>query len=106
MEQAKRANVFEKFNLELTTGSLELGKTYPLFGIITKIIRERPGEIWVEINRGISARVRMSDPKGVVQLKERLFESGIFVSSVTKLDPDIEVECETIIFGRRPQLQA
>jgi hypothetical protein len=41
------------------------------------------------------------DPAKVELLKERAFEPGIFVSTVTLKEPKIEVDCSTVVFGKR-----
>lgn len=91
---------FEEFGLEVASGEVEIGNTYPLFAMITKVISDDPENVVVELNFGITARMSIPDRTRIELLKERAFESGIFVSKVTAKEPKIEVECQTIIFGR------
>lgn len=100
------SNFFEKYGLEVMQGSIEVGKTYPIFGMITKIDKEGPGDVVVEINFNIKATMNISDEKRLGLLRERAFESGIFVSTVTKMEPSIEVDCQKVIFGKKQGFNA
>lgn len=110
MENVKRfepeQDLFEQLGLQITQGDVEVGKTYPIFGIITKFFDETPGNVIVEINHSIVAKMNITDDVRVQLLKERAFESGIFVSTVTAKDPQVEVECQVVIFGRRQAFNA
>jgi hypothetical protein len=108
MEQAKREvkDFFEEFGLELQSGEVEVGGTYPIFGMITKILGEEPGKVAVELNFNIVARLNIAEQENINLLKERAFESGIFVSTVVAKEPAIEVDCQTVIFGRKQGYQA
>jgi hypothetical protein len=99
--EVKPANFFEKFGCEVQFGEVEVGTTYPLYGMITKIIDDTPGHVVVEINFSITATMTIPDPAKVELLKERAFEPGIFVSTVTLKEPKIEVDCSTVVFGKR-----
>lgn len=103
METTKAAegNFFEQFGLELTAGEVEVGKTYPLFGMVTKFLDTTgTDDVKVEINHHIVAKMFINDPKKVELLKQRAFETGIFISTVVAKEPTLEVECQTVIFGR------
>jgi len=102
----KEQNFFEKFGLEVTSGEVEIGQTYPIYGMITKIIDETPGNVLVEINFAIRASMQIPDRDKVEVLKQRAFEPGIFVSTVTSKEEGIVVDCSTVVFGRRQQYQA
>ena len=104
--RAQKREFFDEFGLEVVNGDVEVGQTYPLFGMITKVLEESPGKIRLELNFNIVANVTVEDEKRVELLRERAFESGIFVSTVVAKDPSIEVNCQTIIFGRRQSFQA
>jgi hypothetical protein len=99
--EEKNPNFFEKFGCEVQFGDVEVGTTYPLYGMITKILDDTPGHVVVEINFSITATMTIPDPAKVELLKERAFEPGIFVSTVTMKDPKIEVDCSTVVFGKR-----
>jgi hypothetical protein len=103
---AEDKDFFQEFGLEVAPGEIAIGGTYPLFGMITKIVDDRPGVIICELNFGILANLHVSDEKVRQTVKERIFESGIFVSTVTRKDPQVEVNCQTVVFGKRQQINA
>jgi hypothetical protein len=100
-DEIKPQNFFEKFGCEVQFGDVEVGTTYPLYGMITKVLDDTPGHVVVEINFSIEATMMIPDPAKVELLKERAFEPGIFVSTVTKKDPKIAVDCSTVVFGKK-----
>jgi hypothetical protein len=102
----REMNFFEKFGLEVTSGEVEVGQSYPIYGMITKLIDETPGQVIVELNFTIRACMAIPDRDKIELLKERAFEPGIFVSTVTSKDNGISVDCSTVVFGRRQQFQA
>lgn len=110
MENLKRLNnegdFFDQLGLEVKHGDVEIGTTYPIFGMITRILNETPGNVIVEINYSIVANMNVSDPARVEVLKERAFESGIFVSTVVAKEPQVEVDCQVVIFGRKQAFNA
>ncbi|WKZ57625.1 MAG: hypothetical protein QY326_02875 [Bdellovibrionota bacterium] len=99
-------NFFEKFGLEVKSGDVEVGSTYPIYGMITKLLDDTPGHVVAEINFSIHARMTIPDQSKVEILKERAFEPGIFVSTVLAKGEVIEVECSTVVFGRKQQFSA
>lgn len=99
-------NFFEKYGLEVTAGEVEIGCSYPIYGMITKIIDDTPGEVLVELNFSIRARMSIPDPDKIELLKQRAFEPGIFVSTVRSKDGGIAVDCSTVVFGKRQSYQA
>jgi hypothetical protein len=103
-QEIKERNLFDDFGLELVHGEVKIGKTYPIYGMITDIISTEPGNVVAKINKCIIARINISDSEKIETLKQRAFESGIFVSRVTETEPRVEVECKTIIFGKRQEM--
>ncbi|MCB0322802.1 MAG: hypothetical protein KDD69_04480 [Bdellovibrionales bacterium] len=103
MEQDKSPSELEEdsFGFTVARETVEIGKTYPIFGMITALRNERPGEIVAEINHSITAKMSISSDDRLETLKERAFEMGIFVATVVATEPTIEVECSTVIFGRK-----
>ena len=97
---------FEKFGLEVTTGEVEVGKTYPIYGMITKVLNDEPGAVEVELNFSIRANMAIPDTQKIELLKERAFEPGIFVSTVKSKDGGIAVDCSTVVFGKRQNFSA
>ncbi len=106
MDSNKEANFFEKFGLEVTNGEVEVGRTYPIYGMITKLLNEDPGNIVVELNFSIKANMAIPDNSKLELLKQRAFEPGIFVSTIVSKDNGIEVDCSTVVFGRKQAYSA
>jgi hypothetical protein len=104
--EGKELNFFEKFGLEVSTGEVEIGQTYPIYGMITKVLNETPGKVVVELNFSIQAHMSIPDPTKIELLKERAFEPGIFVSTVTSKENGVTVDCSTVVFGRRQEFSA
>ena len=102
----KEENFFDKFGLEVASGEVEIGQTYPLYAMITKILDETPGNVVVELNFSIRANMAIPDSDKIDILKQRAFEPGIFVSTVTSKNEGIVVDCSTVVFGRRQQFSA
>lgn len=99
-------NFLEKYGLEISSGEVEVGQTYPIFGVITDILEEKvDGTLLVELNYNIKAHMMVTDPEKVELLKLRAFESGIFVSKVLSKDDGVEVECSTVVFGKRQAVE-
>lgn len=106
MENNKE-NFFEKFGLEVTAGDVEIGQTYPIYGMITKFLSDAPGSVVVELNFSIKANMTVPDNTKVELLKERAFEPGIFVATIlSKDDAGISVDCSTVVFGKRQEYAA
>jgi hypothetical protein len=83
-------------------GDVEVGHSYPLYAMITKFIDDRPGRVVAELNYGsIIAEFRIPEPEKIELLKQRAFEPGIFVATVNQKNPQIRVECSTVVFGKR-----
>ncbi len=106
MEIEKTPNLFDKLKCEVQFGDVEVGTTYPLYGMITKILDDTPGHVIVELNFSITATMTIPDVQKIELLKERAFEPGIFVSTVTNKGPKIEVDCSTVVFGKRQSFSA
>ena len=99
-------NFFDKYGLEVSTGEVEIGKTYPIYGMITKFIDDRAGSVVVELNHSITAYMSIPDNDKVEVLKQRAFEPGIFVSTIRSKGGSIEVDCNTVVFGKRQKFAA
>jgi hypothetical protein len=99
-------NFFEKFGLEVANGEVEVGQTYPIYGMITKFISETPGHVVVELNFSIRASMAIPEQAKIEILKQRAFEPGIFVSTVVSKDESIVVDCSTVVFGKRQEYSA
>lgn len=104
--QGEEEDLFGKLGLHVAPGEVEIGKTYPIFGMITKLISDEPGNVICEINNSIRAKMNVNDVEKVNVLKERAFESGIFVSTVVSKSPGVEVDCQVVIFGKKQSFNA
>lgn len=93
---------FDKFGLQVGEGDVEIGKTYPLYGAITKILDESFENFTIQINHGIVLRCAVDKQEFISKIKERAFEPGIFVTTITDLKP-VTGDCATIVFGRKRQ---
>jgi hypothetical protein len=104
MEEPK--DFFEKYGLEVATGEVEVGHTYPIYGMITQFLSDIPGEVIVQLNFTITANMAIPDGEKIEVLKQRAFEPGIFISTVTSKEPAITVDCSTVVFGRKNEHHA
>lgn len=104
MDNLKRkeepTDLFEELGLQITQGQVEVGNTYPIFGMITQLHDETPGGVIAEINHHIRAKMNIRDQERLDVLKRKAFETGIFISTVTAIEPQLEVECQAVIFGK------
>lgn len=101
LNKESKNEVFENLGLKVSREEVEIGQTYPIFGMITKLLNDTPGEVVAEINYSIIAKMNIADTERLNVLKERAFESGIFISTITAKGPKVEVDCKTVIFGKR-----
>lgn len=100
------SNFFDKFGLEVRSGDVEVGKTYPIYGMITNFISEEPGNTVVELNFNIVAKMSIPSQDKLDVLMNRSFEPGIFVGTVVDTEDKLTIDCSTVIFGRKQQNQA
>ena len=77
----KEQNFFDKFGLEVTAGDVEIGKTYPIYGMITKILSEAPGQVVVEFSAPQRA---MTPGQSVVFYQDEVCLGGAIISKVEK----------------------
>jgi hypothetical protein len=102
----KNSDLFEEYGLKVASGEVEIGRTYPIFGMITRLIDETPGQVVAEINYNIVAKMQIAEVDKINILKERAFESGIFLAKITSNAPIVEADCQTVIFGKRQAYNA
>jgi hypothetical protein len=94
--------------LKVVMETCEVGKMYPLYGMITSIESESP-EVVVIINRDIRLRLLIpsDDLEHLNVIKDRVFEPGIFITTITKVEKDlneqyrIEGDVQTVVFGKK-----
>ena len=103
MENNGSTDFLNSNSLEVTSGEVEVGKTYPMYGMITEFIQEGPGEVIVQLNFSITAHLFVPTIEHFATLKERAFEPGIFISTVKEMADDgkIVVDCQTVVFGKK-----
>ena len=100
-EKSPDTNLFEQLGLEVVQGTVEVGQTYPIFGAITRFLAESQGKIVAELNYHMHITMNVPDSERLELLKEHCFESGIFIARVLAKEPIIELECQTVIFGKK-----
>lgn len=97
-------NFFEKFGCEVKEAEVEVGQSYPIYGMITKIIDDTLDNFTIEVNSYIQLKCQLNNVESIEKIKERSFEAGIFVTTVTSLGP-IRGDCTTIIFGKKQAIE-
>ena len=100
-EKSPDTNLFEQLGLEVVQGTVEVGQTYPIFGAITRFLAESQGKIVAELNYHMHITMNVPDSERLELLREHCFESGIFIARVLAKEPIIELECQTVIFGKK-----
>jgi len=106
---SEEKDFFEKFGLEVSKGSVEIGETYPIYGSITNFLKEDDACIEVEVNFHMRIILNLPDENRddrLALLKERAFEPGIFVTEIIDNDLDHEKysvlgRCNTVVYGRK-----
>lgn len=94
----------QKFPFEFKMATPEIGKTYPIYGMITEIISEQP--LIIIINDSIEGTCVVEDPEKINLVKSRAFEPGIFVTKIeNQLEDGMYIgTVETIVFGKKQQM--
>lgn len=100
-DKPETENLFENLGLSLKfEDDVRLGETYPIYGAITKILNDTPGNMVVLLNDNVEATLNIVDLDKINLIKNRAFDSGIFVCMITETTPRIKAECSTIVFGK------
>lgn len=105
-EFKKDKDFFDKFDLEVKSAEVEVGEEYPIYGMITRFISDDPENVIVEINYHIRANLSVNEESKIQILKSRVFEPGIFMSTVKSKTPVVEVDCKTVVFGKKQEFNA
>ena len=74
--------------------------------MITEILSCDGDDVTVQINHQISATLKIKSAERLDVLKQKAFESGIFVAKILELEPKIQVECQAVIFGKTQAFNA
>jgi hypothetical protein len=102
MENDKKPeDLFSKAGLSVEYTSVEVGQTYPIYGVITEFIKESPGNVLVRINQNIEMNMKIEDQEKIDLLKNRAFEFGIFVCEIKETGDVVKGDCTTVVFGKR-----
>ncbi|MDR2337890.1 MAG: hypothetical protein LBE20_04490 [Deltaproteobacteria bacterium] len=95
----------QDLELQVEHVKIQVGGVYPIYGMITDIVIPSAGNVLIELNKHIHLQLKTTSQEKIDILKERILENAIFISKVQSLDP-LMVECQTIIFGRKPQIKS
>lgn len=106
LQRKNNEDLFSELGLAISEGKIEIGKVYPIFGMITEILDCSGTDVIVQINHQINARLKIKSAQRLEVLKQKAFESGIFVAKILELEPQIKVECQAVIFGRTQAFNA
>ena len=93
-------SLFDSLGLEVKYGDVEVGHTYPIYGMITEIISDIPGNAVAIINYNIEVKMNVEDANKLNLLKNKSFEPGIFVCTINQVKPSIKGDCTTVVFGK------
>jgi hypothetical protein len=106
----------EKF--QIGYAKTEVGQTYPIFGMLTDL-NENPDMSFltdmdttmlgkqffqIEVNKQIILFVPSREDNNqelVDTLKNRMFDTAIFISTILENDPVVIGYCSTVIFGKQ-----
>ena len=98
-------NLFDSLGLEVKFGEVEIGQSYPIYGMITEIVSDVIGDVRVVVNYNIEMTLSIDDDEKMSLLKKKSFEPGIFVCTITHTQPSIKGDCSTIIFGKNKEME-
>ena len=93
----------KNFDFDLKMDVPEIGKTYPIYGMITNILSETP--LIIMINNQIKGKCVITDPAKIEIVKSRVFEPGIFISEIEQSLPDGSYVATilTVVFGKKKE---
>jgi hypothetical protein len=82
---------------------IKVGCTYPFYGAVTEIARIGSNEVRLCVGKQIRLTAFIPDANNYETVKQRAFDPGIFIATVTTLGPDgtVFADCQTMVFGRR-----
>ena len=102
-DNTTKDNPLSKLGVSVEYGNVEVGQTYPIYGAITEILNDTPGSVVVTVNYNIQLNMQIEDAEKIELLKDRAFDVGIFVSTITQIGDTIRGDCTTVVFGKRPE---
>jgi len=101
-DDTTKDNVFDKMGITIKYGDVQVGETYPIYGAITKIENDTPGNVRVVVNYNIHLLMNVEELDKIDTLKNRAFEPAIFVAKITEIGATVRGECTTVVFGKQP----
>jgi len=105
--EVSKENLYESEDVVISHSQVEVGQTYPVYGMITAILDEtllendKHGTLLVELNKSIKVHLKINSESHLAAIKDRIFETGIFVGEVKETSPCVEINCKTVIFGKK-----
>lgn len=100
-DKSKQADFLDMSNISVKYDTVEVGQTYPIYGMITSFIDDDPSAFKIIVNHNIEMTVVVSDPEKVSLLKSRSFDPGIFMCTISQVEPSVKGDCYTIVFGKQ-----
>jgi len=97
---APTEDLFNKLGLSVQYGRVEVGQTYPIYGMITEFLCEDLGAVVVMVNHNIEVFMGIDDLDKVNVLKNRSFDPGIFICVIDQAEPVVKGTCTTVVFGK------
>jgi hypothetical protein len=100
-DKSESSGIFDSLGMSVQYGQVEVGQTYPIYGAITEIKDTTPGQMIIIVNSNIELALTVSELDKVDLLKSRMFEPGIFITTIKTIGDIIKGECSTVVFGKR-----
>jgi hypothetical protein len=96
-----REEDLDKPQFEFKAEIPEIGRTYPVYGMITEIISEKP--LVIRVNNQLEGTCLVEDQDKIDLVKSRSMEPGIFITTFEgqKEDGMYFGTVKTIVFGRK-----
>ena len=85
--------------VEVADAEIQVGKSYPIYGSITKIFHVSREGVLVELNHRLHLQFNLADKESVERIKAHAFEPGIFVTTITEVGSQFKGECTQAIFS-------
>jgi|YNPMSStandDraft_1061717.scaffolds.fasta_scaffold04084_4 hypothetical protein len=90
-------------SLKVKSVNPEVGKVYPICGVLSDLEIISQTEVVAKINDNIFAKLIINDPEHLKTLLSRILDTGIFFVEVQEISDEgvLSGFCSTIIFGKR-----
>lgn len=100
-EKLETENFFDSLGVQVKQDKVELGQTYPLYGMITEFLSDTPGNVRVMLNYSVELLMHIDDEEKIALIKSRSFDPGIFVCTIDEVGEKIKASCTTVVFGKK-----